>query len=341
MIQHKKVTIYDLAERLGVSASTVSRALSNNPAISPEMKLAVQKLAKELNFTPNHIASALKTGKLKTIGIIVPQINRTYFVEAIAGVERELYKAGYDLIIASSGNLYEREKKIVASFCQGKVIGVIAAVAAQTTDYSHYQNLVDIGIPLVTFDRKMPISNASFVAQDDFQGAYDATKHLIEQGCRRIYHFRGPQNVSLWKERYEGYLGAMSDADLEVENDYVYTAITTEEEGRKYACDIMKSGILPEGILFSGDFAARGAMEEFLAAGVRIPKDIAIVGFVNEPWDRLMVPPLSSVEQFPGKVGEIAAHMILEAINGQSVRKTVISTELFVRESSLRSGHFR
>lgn len=339
MKRPKKVTIYDLAERLGVSASTVSRALNNHPAISPEVKLAVQKLAAELNFTPNHIAAALKTGNLKTIGIIVPQINRTYFVEAIAGVERELYKAGYDLIIASSGNLYEREKKIVASFCQGKVIGVIAAVAAQTTDYTHYQNLVDIGIPLVTFDRKMPISNASFVAQDDFQGAYDATRHLIDEGCRRIFHFRGPQNVSLWKERFEGYCSAMSQAGLEVRDGFVHTAITTEEEGRKYACRLLENGNLPDGILFSGDFAARGAMEAFIEAGIHIPKDIAIVGFVNEPWDRLMSPPLTSVEQFPGKVGEIAAQMILEAINGQPKRKTVISTELCIRESSLRARY--
>ena len=138
--------------------------------------------AKELNFKPNHIAVALKTGKMKTIGIVVPQINRTYFVEAIAGVERELYKAGYDLIIASTGNLYERERKIITSLSQGKVIGVIAAVAAETTDYSHYQMLVDNNIPLVMFDRKMPIDNTSCVVQDDFDGAYRATEHLIEQG---------------------------------------------------------------------------------------------------------------------------------------------------------------
>ena len=196
----KKVSIYDIAKKLGISASTVSRALHDNPAISEEVKKSVKQVAKELNFRPNHLAVALKTGKIRTIGIVVPQINRTYFVEAIAGVERELYKAGYDLIIASTGNLYERERNIVDSLSNGKVIGVIAAVAAETTDYSHYQRLIDNNIPVVFFDRKVPGLEASSVVQDDYDAGYNATVHLIEQGCRNIFHFRGPQNVSVCKQ---------------------------------------------------------------------------------------------------------------------------------------------
>ncbi|MGN0092779.1 MAG: LacI family DNA-binding transcriptional regulator [Alistipes sp.] len=334
-----KVSIYGIAERLGVSASTVSRALNDHPAISVKVKTAVQELAKELHFRPNNLAVALKTGKPKTIGIIVPQINRTYFVEAIAGVERELYKAGYDLIIASSGNMYERECKVVNSLGRGKVVGVIAAVAAETTNYAHYQRLVDNGIPIVMFDRRMPIANTSFVAQNDFIGAYNATQHLIEQGCRKLYHFGGPQNVSLWRERKEGFCKALSDAGLAIEENAVHIAITTEEEGRKYAENMLRQGHLPDGILFAGDFAARAAMEVFTVAGVRIPQDIAVVGFVNEPWDKLLSPPLSSVEQFPGLIGETAARMMLEAIEGMPARSVVFDTELIVRASSLKSGN--
>ena len=332
----KKISIYDMARRLNVSASTVSRALHDHPSIGKEMKEAVRALAKELNFKPNHIAVALKTGKMRTIGIVVPQINRTYFVEAIAGVERELYKAGYDLIIASTGNLYERERKIITSLSQGKVIGVIAAVAAETTDYSHYQMLVDNNIPLVMFDRKMPIDNTSCVVQDDFDGAYRATEHLIEQGCRRIYHFRGPQNVSVWSDRDAGFRRAMEKHGLEIGSQAIHTAITTEDEGRKYARKLMMHKELPDGILFSGDFAAKAAMEEFIAAGVRIPQDIAVVGFVNEPWDTLLNPPLSSIEQFSGKIGETAAQMMLEAIDGMPHRNIVYKPQLIVRESSMK-----
>lgn len=335
----KKVSIYDIAKKLGISASTVSRALHDNPAISEEVKRSVKQVAKELNFRPNHLAVALKTGKIRTIGIVVPQINRTYFVEAIAGVERELYKTGYDLIIASTGNMYERERNIVDSLSNGKVIGVIAAVAAETTDYSHYQRLIDNNIPVVFFDRKVPGLEASSVVQDDYDAGYNATVHLIEQGCRNIFHFRGPQNVSVWSERDKGYRKALEDHGLKVGRHSVHTAITTEEEGRKFAEKILNYKDLPDGILFSGDFAARGAMEVFLAAGIRVPQDIAIVGFVNEPWDALLSPPLTSVEQFSGRIGETAAKLMEETLDGMPRRDVVYKTQLIIRESSLRGKY--
>lgn len=338
LTEKKKVSIYDIAKRLNIAASTVSRALHDHPSISLEMRENVRKLAEEMNFRPNHMAVALKTGNVKTIGMIVPQINRNYFVEAITGVEKEIYKAGYDLIIASSGNLYEREKKIVSSLSEGKVVGIITAVAAETMNYDHYQRLVEMGMPLVMFDRKMPIPNASYVVQDDYDGAYRATEHLIKQGCRMIYHFRGPQHVSMWQERDQGYRQAMKDYNLPVEKRYIHTALTTEEEGRKYAAKLLSMNALPEGILFSGDFAAKAAMEVLVDAGIKIPEQIAVVGFVNEPWDTLLNPPLSSIEQYSNKIGQTAAALMLEAIEGMPCRYVVYKPELIVRRSSLRSG---
>jgi len=334
-----KVSIYDIARELNISASTVSRSLNDHPGISVQVKENVRELAKAMNFSPNQAAVALKTGKVRTIGMVIPLIDRNYFVQAIAGVEKEIYKAGYDLIIASSGNFYEREKKIITSMSQGKVVGVIAAVAAETTDYSHYKAMVEAGIPLVMFDRKMPIPAAGSVVQDDYEGAYRATEHLIAQGCRIVYHFRGLQNVSIWSDRDRGYRQAMADNNLEVHPRYIHTALTTEEEGRKYAKKILSHKELPEGILFSGDFAAKAAMEIFRANGVRIPQDIAIVGFVNEPWDSLLDPPLSSVEQFSNKIGETAAKMMLEVIDGLPRRDVVYKPELIIRESSLKSKY--
>lgn len=335
----KNVSIHDLAKMLGISSSTVSRALNNHPAIREEVKEKVRKLAREMKYKPNQMATALKTGKVKTIGMVVPMINRNYFVEAIAGVENEIYEAGYDLIIASSGNIYSREKQLITSLGQGKVAGVIAAVALETVDFSHYQHLVDSGIPLIMFDRKMPIANSSSVTQDDFAGAYMATRHLIEQGCRKIFHYRGPQNVSIWSDRDKGYARAMADAQLPVSPDWIHTDLTTSDRGRVYARKLLQKGKenYPDGILFSGDFAARAAMEEFLQGGVAIPRDIAVVGFVNEPWDELLSPPLSSVEQFSYHIGETAAKLMLAAIEGAPHQNVVITPELIVRASSLKA----
>lgn len=332
----KQTTISDIAVRLGVSASTVSRALNGSTLVSEEVRERVVKEARNLGYSPNPIAVALKTGKTKTIGMIVPLINRNYFVEAIAGVESVIYDAGYDLIIASSGNFYEREKKIVDSLSQGKVVGVIAAVAAETTDYSHYQNLIDKGVPVVMFDRLMPLEGMSSVVQDDYQGAYRATKHLLSQGCRVIYHYRGLQNVSMWNAREKGYRQAMTEAGIVVQKGWVHTALTTPEEGEKYARKLIAKGELPDGILFSGDFAAKAAMEVFAQNGVRMPEDIAIVGFVNEPWDKYLNPPLSSIEQFPYDIGKEAARLMLRAIEGEKPRKIVLDTELIIRDSSLK-----
>ncbi len=333
----KRVSIYDIARELEVSASTVSRALNNHPSISVDVKKSICETARKMGFRPNQMAVALKTGKVRTIGMIVPLIDRNYFVEAIAGVEKEIYDAGYDLIIASSGNLYERECKIVESMSQGKVVSVIAAVAAETTDYSHYQSLIDCGIPVVMFDRKMPLAGMSSVLQDDFKGAYDATRHLLEQGCRVVYHYRGPQNVSIWSDRDRGYRQAMSEYGVQVKDEWIYTAPTTTACGKEYAQMLLDGNTLPEGILFSGDFAAKGAMETFVAAGVAIPTDVAIVGFVNEPWDCYLNPPLSSIEQFSNKIGRMAAKLMFEALEGKPARDVVFPTELIIRESSLKS----
>ena len=337
----KQISIHDLAKMLGISSSTVSRALNDHPAISDEVKEKVRKLAREMKYKPNQMATALKTGKIKTIGMLVPLINRNYFVEAIAGVENEIYEAGYDLIIASSGNMYKRERQLINSLGQGKVAGIIAAVALETTEFSHYQNLVDSGIPLIMFDRKMPISNSSSVTQDDFAGAYMATRHLIDQGCKKIFHYRGPQNVSIWSDRDKGYAKAMQDFQLPVLPEWIHTDLTTSERGAAYAQKLLQRGKdhFPDGILFSGDFAARAAMEEFVQAGVQIPRDIAVVGFVNEPWDELLSPPLSSVEQFSYHIGETAAKLMLEAIEGAPHQNVVITPELIVRESSLKSKY--
>lgn len=326
--------MYDIAERLGVSVSTVSRALSDHPSISVSLKARVRAVAAELNYIPNSVAVNLKTGRRHTIGVVVPGINRSFFSSAIEGIEDKAYKEGYDVLIYQSKDSAEREAHIVRSLA-GKVDGVIASIAADTTDHAYYNHLTAVGIPVVLFDRTAQTIEAGTVTVDDYQGAVLAVKHLIAQGCRTIYHYAGPQVVDIWQNRLRGYLDTMRQAGLKVGDDAVFEGRNTSEaEGRRYAQHVLSSGRLPDAIFFTGDYVALGAMLEFQRAGVRIPEDVAMVGFANEPLCQWLATPLSSVDQFSYKMGYMAGKMLFDRLRGEPQVGIVIAPELVVRASS-------
>lgn len=334
----KRTSIYDIAERLGVSVSTVSRALSDHPSISAALKERVRAVAAELNYIPNSVAVNLKTGRRRTIGVVVPGINRSFFSSAIEGIEDKAYKEGYDVLIYQSKDSAEREARIVRSLA-GKVDGVIASIAADTTDHAYYNSLTAVGVPVVLFDRTAPAAEAGTVTVDDYQGAVMAVRHLIDQGCRTIYHYAGPQVVDIWQNRLRGYLDTMHQAGLSVGDEAVFEGRNTSEaEGRRYARHLLESGRLPDAVFFTGDFAALGAMLELQQAGVRVPQDVAMVGFANEPLCQWLATPLSSVDQFSYKMGYMAGKMVFDRLKGEPQVGIVIAPELVVRASSLRAG---
>lgn len=338
----KRTSIYDIAQRLGVSVSSVSRALSDHPSISAALKERIRQVAEELHYTPNSVAVNLKTGKRNTIGVVVPGINRSFFSSAIEGIEDKAYKQGYDVLIYQSKDSAEREERIVHSLA-GKVDGVIASVAADATDHSYYNDLSASGVPVVLFDRTATGVDAGTVIVDDYQGAVLAVKHLIRQGFTRIYHCAGPQHVNVWGNRLRGYLDTMQEAGITLSEEYIFEGVnTSEEEGRRFAKTVLaayESGRpLPEAVFFAGDFAALGAMLEFRKAGIDIPEQIAIVGFANEPFCQLLSTPLSSVDQFSYKMGYMAGKMMFDRLKGEPQVGVVIAPELIIRKSSLKNN---
>lgn len=340
MTAPKRTSLNDIARQLGVSVSTVSRALNDHPSISSGLKEKARHLAEELHYIPNTSAVNLKTGRRNTIGIIVPGINRSFFSSAIEGIEDKAYEYGYDVLICQSKDSSERERQIVDSLI-GKVDGVIASIAADTSDHSYYNLLTKVGIQLVLFDRETDKVEAGKVLVNDFLGAKTAVRHLLDQGCRRIFHIGGPNHISIWGERERGYREAMKEAGIDVPEEWILTRQSTKEaEGREAAEEILgkarKSGeTLPDALFCAGDFLALGAMLEFQEAGIVIPDDIAIVGFANEPFCSLLPVPLSSVVQFSYTIGEAAGQMLFERLAGQPQVSVVIKPELMVRTSSI------
>ncbi|MFI3265676.1 MAG: LacI family DNA-binding transcriptional regulator [Rikenellaceae bacterium] len=334
----KKTSIYDIAAELNVSASTVSRALHDHPAISEAMKEKVRAKVLEMNYHPNHAAVTLKTGRVNTIAIVVPSINRNFFASVIEGVEDVVYKLGYDLMICKSSDNYKKEVQLIEKLSRGKVDGIIASLAAETTDFSHYQNIISSKIPLVLFDRWTPLEGAGKVVSDDKHASYMATKHLVDTGRRRIFHFAGDSNVSVWNDRKSGYLEAMRDYRIEVGKDWIYTDTPCEQSGVEFAKKIlaMKPEDRPDAIYSTGDYAAKGLLEELTRNDVRVPEDIAIVGYSNEPIDVLLRPTMTSVEQYGHKMGKAAAKMVIDAICGEPMSEHIIKSRLIIRESSMK-----
>ena len=333
-----KVTIHDIARELNTTASTVSRALQDHPRISKGMKDAVLELAQKLNYQPNSIASSLRKGKGNTIGVIIPLLNRYFFSSVIRGIEDVAYDAGYNVLICQSYDSYEREKTIVETLINGKVDGLIVSLGSNTIDLNHFKLVQSKGLPLIFFDRTPMDMEVHKVEIDDFIGAYQATEHLISQGCKRIVHFSGPRHVSIYRNRFEGYKSALLNNHLTFDESYVFDETITRETGEQAAITISKMSPLPDGIFSAGDFSAMGAILKLKKLGIKIPQDIAIVGFANEPYDDMIEPGLSSVDQHSIEMGHSAANLFLEEIkDNQGIltpKKIMLNPELHIRESS-------
>jgi LacI family transcriptional regulator len=340
-MKKQKVTIHDIARALNTTASTVSRALQDHPRISKSMKEAVLELARKLNYQPNSIASSLRKGRGNTIGIIIPHINRYFFSSVIRGIEDVAYGAGYNVLICQSYDSYEREKAIVETLINGKVDGLMVSLASGTQDLKHFQLVQSKGLPLIFFDR-VPVSmDVNKVEIDDFAGACKAVEHLISQGCKRIAYFSGPKHVSIYHNRFEGYKAALVKNNLPFEESLIFEGAITRDTGEKAAIEISKMKPLPDGIFSSGDYSAMGAVLKFKELGIKVPRQIAIVGFANEPYDDMIEPGLSSVDQHSIEMGHSVAKLFLDEIadpQGNTIPKRVIlNPELLIRASSKRN----
>jgi LacI family transcriptional regulator len=335
-----KITIHDLARELGIDSSTVSRALSGSSRVAQKTKERITAKAKELGYQKNDLASNLRKNKTNVIGVVVPRISRHFFSSAISGIEERAYKEGYSVVICQSLETLEKEEKIIGNLLANRVDGVLISVSMETENYAHLQSLKDRGIPYVVFDRHCEIEENSNVLIDDFKGGFDATEHLIKNGCQNIVHFSGPQNLMIYKNRLLGYKAALQEYKIPFKEEYVLGSSLMEKDGIENAKKLAAFDTTIDGVFSSNDVAAIGAMKYFKKKGIRVPEDIALVGFSNESISAVIDPALSTVNQSGFEIGSTATELLLTQIKRGEVliqhETIVLAPELIARKSSDR-----
>lgn len=340
MASKPKVTIHHIAEKLNITASTVSRALNNNPRISDITRKAVLKTARQLNYQPNNIAAALRNGKSYIIGIIVPTADRTFFASVVRGIEEVANKLNYKVIICQSYDNYEKEIQTIDALLSARVDGIIASIGKNTEVFDHYKRVQKEGIPLVLFDRTTDLLEVSQVMIDDYLGSYQVVEHLIQQGCRRIAHFTSPKKVSIFKERLRGYTDALKDNGIPYEEELVVKSNLQLEDGRESMQQLLQLKNRPDAIFSASDYGAMGAMQILKENKIKIPQEVALAGFSNDPFTSFTDPALTTVDQFSLTMGKRTAEIFFEHLKADNKgfvpQKIVLKPELIIRESSLR-----
>ena len=336
-----KVTLMDIARELNITAATVSRALNDHPAIKDATKKLVKEAAQKLQYQPNKIASSLRLGKTNIIGVIIPSAEINFFGSVIHGIEKVANENNYNVLIYQTNELYEYEKRGVQTFLQSQVDGVLASISKDTINLDHYSEIKKRGVPLVLFDRAIDTLGVSAVVVDDYAGAFAATKHLIQQGCRRIAHIGGQQHVSIFNQRLKGYIDALNVFGIPVDDDLIVYGKVSIDSGRDCMNKLLALPVIPDAVFAVEDFTALGAMQSIKTANKKIPGDIAIVGFANEPFGEYISPSLSTVNQQTVQMGEEAAKLFFESFNNKNrfdynPRKLVLQPELICRQSSLK-----
>jgi LacI family transcriptional regulator len=335
-----KATIHDIARALKTTASTVSRALNDHPGISDATKKAVQQTAQKLQYRHNRIASSLRLGKSKILGVIIPSAEINFFGSVVHGIEKVANDSGYNVLLYQSNEQSEFEKKGVETFLRSRVDGVLASIAKETTKHDHYQEIKKRGVPLILFDRSDDDLGFSSVVINDYKGAYKATEHLIQQGCRRIAHIAGQQHVKIFHQRLRGYMDALRSYDLPVDEELIVYGKVNISSGRECMQQLLKHSVAPDGVFAVEDFTALGAMQALKNADMKIPDEVALIGFANEAFSEFITPSLSTVDQQTIKMGEEAARLFFELSARKDFYELVIKKVLeplpIYRESSLR-----
>lgn len=330
----------DIARDLGVSLMTVSKALRSHNDISEATRRRVQQRARELDYQPNWVAQSLVTRRTYLIGLVIPDLMHSFFAEVAQGVARKFEPLGYQVVISNSEENPAAEARQLELLLNRKVDGLIVASAQTCNDVESFERIRRRGIPLVLIDRLPPSFQGHFVGGRDEEVGRLATAHLIEQGCRRIAHIRGPA-VGTGLGRLSGYSKALSDAGLRMPENYVVTGLHDDIRGYEAMRQLLQIHPRPDGVFCYNDPVAAGAIRAILQAGLSIPRDIAIVGAGNVHYSDLLKVPLSTVDQSSTEIGDSAASLLMECIEAKAevpARSIRITPRLIVRESSLRNG---
>ena len=336
----KEITIYDIAKILGLSPATISRALNDHPAINSKTKISIVNKASELGYRSNTFASNLRRKSTSTLGVIVPRLNSNFMSAVLAGMETVANEAGYNLLISQSLESGKKEKANAVTMYNSRVDGLLVSVAYDTDGFDHFESFVKKGIPLLFFDRIMEHEACGNITIDNVHAGFEATSHLISQGCRRIMHVTGNLKRNVYSGRFQGYQDALLQNNLPFDESTILVTDLSQEAGIEAAEKIHAMPDRPDGIFIANDVCAVSCIKSLKEKGYLIPDDIAVVGFNNDPLSEVIEPNLTTV-YYPGQqMGSIAVITMINHLNGtqkiDTINKIILGSELIIRGSSMK-----
>ncbi len=332
-----QVTMKEIAKKLGVSVSTVSRALKDSPELHEETKRKIVEMAKEMNYQPNLLAQSLRISRTKTLGVIVPEITSHFFASCVSGIQDAALKRGYNVMICQSNESLDQEKANIKTLVSSQVDALLISLSRETNNYGHLYELYDREIPFVLFDRvheDIPVSKITF---NDVGGAYEVTRHLLERGRRRIMYVSGPEDLYISKKRKEGYLRALAEYGLPEDPNLIKITDLTYAGNEKVAREIAAMDTRPDAVFCMIDPVAVDALMLWKSMGIRIPEDMALAGFTDNPTAAVVEPPLTTVSQPGYEMGKLAVNHLLDQLDGQASDdpiSIVLETTLIARKST-------
>jgi len=344
MKNKKRTTIYDIAEKLNITASSVSRALNNSNYVNENTKQLILKTAAEMNYKRNTLASNLRKGLSKTIGIVVPRINQNFFSNVIAGIEEASYQKDYNLIICQSNESQSKEIKCVNALINQHVDCIVISVSVDGSDYKHLQNVLDHGIQLIQFDRVADELETLKVINDNEQASFEAVSHMIEQGYKRIALLEGPQNLQIFRQRKMGYLSALKKHNIPVLDKLIIENAWTKELGAKATRKLLSLPEPPDAIFAStSDFSALGVLEVAIDMGFKVPDELGICGYSNEAFTELTSPSITTIDQFSVYMGKTIANLYFQEMENKEETEVIpkiisIKPKLIIRSSTKKNG---
>ena len=334
-----QITIKDIARELGISVATVSRAFRDTHDVSEITKKSVLAKASELNYRPNFNATGLVTHKSHNIAIILPTITNYYFSTVITGIQEVAYNNGYNIILYVTGESQVREISVVEDLSLSSIDGLLVCVTSESRKSTHFQKIIDTGIPVVFFDRAAELTDISKVIQNDFEGAFIAVEHLIKNGYQNIAHIGGPFPLRFTKERLRGYLAALKKYDLPIRHHWIIHSEFTQQSGSQDTKKLWAYGNKPDAVFAVNDRKAIGSIIALKEKGIKVGRDVGGVGCTNDPMSAIISPSLTTVEEPAFEIGKQGCELLLKQISKKNFvpEEIVLNGKLIVRESSLRS----